>query len=384
MSIARELHTRLEPRREEMADLLGQMVRIESPSGDAQGLGQMADLLEKLFGRFGSLVCYPLGPGDARHLVLSIDAVAEPGLPHVVVLGHYDTVWPLGTIDRLPFHVDGNGIVTGPGCFDMKGGLVQLYFALCELSALGARPRRPLRIVFNCDEEVRSRTSRDLIGETASGAALAYVLESPLPGGALKTGRKGAAIYRLVIEGRAAHAGIEPERGASAVVELAHQVQGLHALNDVALGTSVNVGVVSGGTRPNVVAAHAEAEIDVRVTSAVEAARIDEAIKGLTAFVPGTTIEVVPDLSRPPMEPTEASRRLFARAHAIAVDAGIPDLGEGSTGGASDANLVAAMGVPTLDGFGPEGGGAHADDEHVRLESMPRRAALIAGLLAEV
>ncbi|HEU5159063.1 MAG TPA: M20 family metallopeptidase [Streptosporangiaceae bacterium] len=391
--LAAEIRARLEPRRGEMADLLVELVGIESPTDDPAGLDRMADRLHELFSPFGPIVRHPIGPGGAGHLVLSVDGAAPgadgadgagDGARFAAVLGHYDTVWPAGSIERLPARVDSAGIATGPGCFDMKGGLVQLYYALAELRRLGRPPRRALRVLFNCDEEVRSRTSRGLIHELAAGAGVAYVLEAPLPGGGLKIARKGAAIYRLEIEGRAAHAGIEPEKGASAIVELAHQIQAVHALGDPARGTTVNVGVVGGGTRPNVVAARAHAEIDVRTATMAEAERVDRAIKTLRPVVPGTRLNPVPDLSRPPMEPTEAGRRLFERARAIAANVGITDLAGGATGGASDANLIAAAGVPTLDGLGPEGGGAHADDEHVLTESMPRRAALIAGLLAEV
>jgi glutamate carboxypeptidase len=385
-AVAAEIRGRLEPRRSEMTDLLVELTGIESATDDPAGLSRMAGRLEELFSPFGPIVRHPIGPGGAAHLVLTVEGAESgpAGLPFAAVLGHYDTVWPRGSIERLPARVDSAGTVTGPGCFDMKGGLVQLYYALAELRGLGRRPRRQVRVLFNCDEEVRSRTSRGLIQELAAGAAVAYVLESPLPGGGLKTARKGAAIYRLEIEGRAAHAGIEPEKGASAVVELAHQIHALHALTDRARGTTVNVGVVAGGTRPNVVAARAHAEIDVRTTTMAEADRVDRAIKGLRPVVPGTRLTPLADLSRPPMEATEAGRRLFERARGIARGMDIPELAGGATGGASDANLVAAAGVPTLDGLGPEGGGAHADDEHVLTESMPRRAALIAGLLAEV
>lgn len=379
--IARDIRRRLEPLAVEMAVLLAELVRIESPTDDASGLGRMADRLEALFGELGGVVRHPIGPGGASHLTVSVQGT-RPELPPAAVLGHYDTVWPRGTLDRLPCRVAGD-VLTGPGCFDMKGGLVVLYFALRELRALGRSPRRSVEILINCDEEVRSRTSRGLIGALAGDAAVAYVLESPLPGGGLKTARKGVGIYRLEIEGRAAHAGIEPGKGTSAILELAHQVQALHALNDHARGTTVNVGVVSGGTRANVVAARASAEIDVRVATSAEAGRVERAIQTLRPALEGSRLSVMADLSRPPMEPTAASWRLFARARAIAAGMGV-ELAEGSTGGASDANLVAAMGVPTLDGFGPEGGGAHADDEHVLISSMPRRAALIGGLLAEV
>ncbi|MEQ4205433.1 M20 family metallopeptidase [Actinopolymorpha sp. B17G11] len=381
-SIAGEIRVRLEARRQELVDLLAEWVSIESGSDDPAGLAEMAGRLEQRFGEFGTLTRHPLGPGGAPHLSLTVPG-AEPDAAPVVVLGHYDTVWARGTLSRMPLRIE-DGILTGPGSFDMKSGLVLLLYALRELKAQGRAPRRQVRILLSCDEEVSSRTSRELIETAATGAAAAFVLESPLPGGALKTARKGIATYRLAIGGRAAHAGIEPDKGASAIVELAHQVQALHRLNDRERGTTVNVGVVRGGSRPNVVAAHAEAEIDVRVATAAEASRVEQAITGLIPAVTGTTLTVRVEASRPPMESTPASRQLFAHARAIAAGMGVGDLGEGSTGGASDANLVAAMGVPTLDGLGPEGGGAHADHEHVLIESMPRRAALIAGLLAEV
>lgn len=381
--VAAQVRDRLEPRRAEMVELLSDLVAIESPSDDPACLSEMADRLEKLFGGLGTVVPHPSGHEGARHLVVTVEG-GEADLAHSVVLCHYDTVWPRGTVARLPFAVSEDGVASGPGCFDMKGGIVLLRYALTELRALGRPPRRPLRVLLSCDEEARSRTSRGLIAELSTGAAAALVLEAPLPGGVLKTARKGTAGYRLTIEGRAAHAGIEPGKGASAILELAHQVITLHALGDLERGTSVNVGVARGGTRPNVVAARAEADIDVRAVTVAGADRVDRAIKSLVPAIPGTHLTVTADLSRPPMERTEASGRLFGRARAIAAATGVTDLGEGATGGGSDGNLAAAMGVPTLDGLGPEGGGAHADDEHVLIESMPRRAALLAGLLAEI
>ncbi|MFG1626123.1 M20 family metallopeptidase [Kribbella sp. NPDC049227] len=380
--VPRRIRARLERRTDQMALLLGQLVRIESGSDDPAGLNKLAILLAGLFGEFGPVEWHDAGDEGTSHLVLTVQG-DDPSAEHIAVLGHYDTVWPAGTLERMPAAV-ANGALSGPGSFDMKGGLVQLYYALNELRALDSRPRRPLRILFSCDEEVRSRTSRPLITGLAQHAAAALVLESPLPGGALKTSRKGTGTYHLAIEGRAAHAGIEPDKGVSAVLELAHQIQVLHELNHAERGTTVNVGVVNGGTRPNVVPARAAAQVDVRVTTAPEAERVDEAIQRLQPVVPGARLTVTPDLRRPPMEPTDASRALFARAQAVAAAVGMPGLGEGATGGASDANLISALGVPTLDGLGPEGAGAHADHEHVLIESMPRRTALLAGLLMEL
>jgi glutamate carboxypeptidase len=377
--LASSVRAGLEPRRQEMIDLLGQLVRIESPSDDRAGLDRFADQLESLFGDLGAIE--RLEPGSAergRHLRLTVDGPNDAA--HAVALCHYDTVWSTGTLERIPFSVDAEGVARGPGCFDMKGGIVVLYFALQELRARGLRPGRRLQVLFTSDEEVGSPTSRSLIEQTASGAAVAYVLESPLPGGTLKTARKGTGDYLVRIAGRAAHAGVEPQKGISATQELAHQIIALHALNDYASGTTVNVGVVHAGTRPNVVAAEAEAHVDVRVQTLAEAARIDAAIRGLKPHLPGASLDIDGGLNRPPMERSPAMAELFAQARQIAATMGI-DLHEGSTGGGSDGNFTAAIGIPTLDGLGPEGEGAHAAHEHVLTDSFPRRAALVAGLL---
>jgi glutamate carboxypeptidase len=380
--LAAAVRAELEPRRQEMVDLLGQLVRIESPSDNRAGLDQFAAELRSLFKDFGPIE--EIDPGDTQrgpHLRLSV-AGATAAAQHAVALCHYDTVWSTGTLEQIPFSVDASGVARGPGCFDMKGGMVVLYFALQALKARGMRPARPLEVLFTSDEEVGSPTSRSLIERTASNAAVAFVLESPLPGGTLKTARKGTGDYSVRIEGRAAHAGVEPQKGISATQELAHQILALHALNDYAVGTTINVGVVHAGTRPNVVAAQAEAKADVRVQTLAEARRIDAAIRGLKPTLPGAVLHVEGGLNRPPMERSAAMAALFERAQRIAASMDI-DLHEGSTGGGSDGNFTAALGVPTLDGLGPEGEGAHAAHEHVLTESFPRRAALVTGLLVD-
>jgi glutamate carboxypeptidase len=377
--LAPTVRTELEPRRQEMVDLLGRLVRIESPSDDRAGLDRFADQIEALFGELGSIErLEPANAERGRHLRLTVNGTNPAA--HAVALCHYDTVWSAGTLERIPFSVDAEGVARGPGCFDMKGGIVVLYFALQALRARGLLPRRRLQVLFTSDEEVGSPTSRSVIEQTASGAAVAYVLESPLPGGTLKTARKGTGDYFVRIAGRAAHAGVEPQKGISATQELAHQILALHALNDYASGTTVNVGVVHAGTRPNVVAAEAEAHVDVRVETLAEAARIDTAIRGLKPQLPGAILDIDGGLNRPPMERSPAMAALFTQAQQIAATMGV-ELREGSTGGGSDGNFTAAMGVPTLDGLGPEGEGAHAAHEHVLTESFPRRAALVAGLL---
>jgi glutamate carboxypeptidase len=359
-----------------MIDLLRRLVEIESPSDDRGALDRFASTVQEVFADLGR---FEVHTGERGHnLVLAVEG--GPASPHAVALCHYDTVWPMGTLARIPFTVDGEGVGRGPGCFDMKAGIVVLYFALM---AVRGRLARPLHVLFTCDEEVGSPTSRALIQDHARGAAVAYVLESPLPGGTLKTARKGTGDYYVRIEGRAAHAGVEPQKGISATHELALQTLALHALNDYERGTTVNVGVVSGGTRPNVVAANAEAHVDVRVATLAEADRIDLAIRGLQSSLPGARLDISGGLNRPPMERSEAMAELFARAQSIAASMGVA-LEEGSTGGGSDGNFTAAIGVPTLDGLGAEGEGAHAAHEHVLTESLPRRAALVAGLLTEV
>ena len=371
----------LEARRAEMVDLLGRLVSIESPSDDRAGLDRCADTLAELFGELGPIE--RIAPADGacgQHLRLTV-AGADPALPHALALCHYDTVWSTGSLERTPFAIDADGVARGPGCFDMKGGMVVLYYALQALRARGVRPAQRLVVLFTSDEEIGSLTSRALIEQAAAGAGVAYVLESPLPGGTLKTARKGTGDYLIRIHGRAAHAGVEPQKGISAIAELAHQIGAVHALNDYASGTTLNVGVVRGGTRPNVVAAEAEAHVDVRVESMAEAARIDAAIRGLGTALPGARLEIEGGLNRPPMERSAAMGALFERARQIASSMGV-HLAEGSTGGGSDGNFTAALGVPTLDGLGPEGEGAHAAHEHVLTDSLPRRAALMAGLLA--
>ena len=382
-AVAAAVRAHLEPRRGEMVDLLGRLVQIESPSDDREGLDRFAATLEELFAETGAIERHPpADPARGRHLRLRV-AGSDTQARHAVALCHYDTVWPRGTLARIAFSVDEQGVARGPGCFDMKAGIVVLFHALAGLRACGSTPRRPLQVLFTSDEEIGSPTSRALIEEVARNAALALVLESPLPGGTLKTARKGTGDYRLRISGRAAHAGVEPHKGINAIQELAHQVLALHALNDYVIGTTINVGVVRGGTRPNVVPAEAEALVDVRVATLAEADRVDAALHGLKPHLPGAELVVEGGLNRPPMERSPEMGRLFERARRIAAEMGVLDLQEGSTGGGSDGNFTAALGVPTLDGLGAEGEGAHAAHEHVLTDSLPRRAALVAGLLAE-
>jgi glutamate carboxypeptidase len=278
----------------------------------------------------------------------------------------------------MPFRVDGDRAY-GPGAYDMKGCLVVLLEAL---RLAGDARRHAVRVFLTADEEMGSRTARPHLEREAQGCAAAFVVEPPGASGNLKTARKGLGRFRLTITGRPAHAGTHRHEGVSAVEELAHQVLALHDLNDDERGVSVNVGVVRGGTSENVVAATAEADVDVRVRTVADRERMEATLSSLEPRIEGTTLELGGGWTRPPLEPTEAAERLFERAREHGRSLGL-ELGAESSGGGSDGNLVAAVGVPVLDGLGAEGAGAHAPNEHVLLPSIPVRAELLARLLRD-
>jgi glutamate carboxypeptidase len=348
--------------------LLRELVELESPTGYSEGLRAVAERVAAELARFGAEFVFV---GD--HLQVSLAGAGTP----LLVLGHVDTVWELGTLESMPFHVV-NGRAYGPGAYDMKGGLV----VLVEAVRIAAERRRALRVFLTADEEIGSLSGRPLIEQAAKDVAGALVLEPPTPRGNLKTARKGLARFRLVVRGRAAHAGTNPEEGASAVEELAHQVLRLKALGNQRLGISTNVGVVHGGVRETVVAEYAEAWIDVRVTHAADVLRMEAAVRGLQPVLEGTSLELEGGFTRPPLERSPGATRLFQRAREHGLALGL-DLRESSSGGGSDGNLVGALGVPVLDGLGAEGGGAHARDEHVVIASLPVRSALLARLLVD-
>ncbi len=297
----------------------------------------------------------------------------------VLLLGHVDTVWPLATLASRPFRVE-NGCAFGPGIFDMKSGVEVMVAALEAIHALELQPGREIRMLLSCDEESGSTTSRDLITAEAAECAAVFVLEPSLPGGSVKTERKGIANYEIVARGVSAHAGLDPEKGVSATSELAHQILALNALNDLPNGISVNVGVIHGGTFPNVVAAEARAKVDVRFRTMAQAELISQRIESLQPVLEGAQLEIRGGINRPPLERNAAVMSLYAHARLIAAQLGF-ELGEGSSGGASDGNFTAALGIPTLDGLGVEGDGAHAEHEHILVDDLPRRAALLTALL---
>lgn len=348
------------------------LARFESPTSDKVAVDRCGAELVTRLTEIGAVVEPIPNDGVGDHL----RATVGDGPSQLLLLGHFDTVWPVGQIDRMPI-VEENGRLSGPGVYDMKAGIAIAMLAIRALQSQDALPRQRIVVLLTSDEERGSLTSRALVEREAGRSEAVFVLEPSLPGGALKTSRKGAGEFRLDVQGVAAHAGIEPEKGASAIHELARQVVALEALRDS--GILVNVGLVEGGSRPNVVAEQARCVIDVRVSTAAERARVEGALRRLTPVLPGTSLQVSGAFSRPPLERTEAGVRLYQRARDVASELG-HDLGEGSTGGGSDGNFTAALGVPTLDGLGAIGAGAHALYEHVEVGELPWRAALVAGL----
>lgn len=361
-----------------MDETIEALVRIESPTTDKAAVDACGrELAGRLAAIGGRLQRFPRETaGD--HLLAEFGC----GTRQVLLLAHTDTVWPIGTLATMPLRRDGDRWC-GPGIYDMKAGLaiaMQAVRALLECDG-----GLPGRVVLLCttDEETGSDTSRPLIEDEARRSEAVLVFEPSLPGGAVKTQRKGCGEFTMRVRGVAAHAGIEPGRGSSAIHELARQILAVEALQDPGRGLSVNVGVIRGGTRTNVIAAEAEAVVDVRVTSREDAARVQAAFEALRTSVPGTSIDVLGGVDRPPFERSPQVLGLYRMAQALAAQMD-RDLGEGATGGGSDGNFTAALGVPTLDGLGAVGGGAHALDEHVEAAHLPWRAALAAGLVREI
>lgn len=364
-----------------MAALLREVALLESPSHVPESQGPVFDRLGAELHKAGLRLRRLRGRKSGGQLLATQPREARGGRPAQLLLGHCDTVWPLGTLERMPVEIR-DGRLSGPGVYDMKSGLVQGIFALRALRDLGIEP--PLTPVFfiNSDEEIGSGDSMARILRLARCMERVFVLEPSLgPSGRIKTRRKGSARFTLRVTGRAAHSGLDPEKGASAILELAHQTLRLYGLADPERGISVNVGVIAGGLRRNVVAPEATAEVDVRVLRSDDAEAIVRTIHALEPVTPGTRIEVTGGIDRPPLEPTPGNRRLWEAAARNARMLGF-ELEEGTAGGASDGSFTSQI-VPTLDGLGAVGDGAHAVHEHVEIAKMPERAALLATLLME-
>jgi glutamate carboxypeptidase len=365
-------------------DAIETLVRIESPSTDKAAVDRCGVELERRLqqlgdGHGGRAWRIPTaGFGD----IVSASYGPESAAKQVLVLGHFDTVWPIGTLSRMPLERR-DGRLHGPGVFDMKAGISIAMMAVRALTALA--PALPIRIVllWTTDEEIGSRASRALIEAEARRSEAVFVLEPSLPNGVLKTSRKGVGEFTLEVQGLSAHAGIDPSKGVSAIHEIAHLITQLAPLNDLDRGSSVNAGVIEGGTRSNVIAEHARAIVDVRVARREDAQRVDAFIRGLRPRDPRARLTITGGIDRPPLERTDGVVRLFRLAKEIARGLG-RELGEGSTGGGSDGNFTAALGVPTLDGLGAIGDGAHALHEHVEIAALSWRSALLAGLIARL
>ena len=366
-----------------LLDTIESLVRLESPSTDKAAVDRCGVELRRRLEAMGGEVSRLPGVDRGDHLRAEFrDASATPGPRQILLLGHFDTVWPVGQLSRMPLQIT-DGRLHGPGVFDMKAGIAIAMLATRALRESNASPGLSIVMLWTTDEEVGSGTSRLIIENEARRSSAVLVLEPALPGGAVKTARKGCGQYELTVHGVAAHAGIDPAKGASAIHELAHQICRLYELPKRWPGVSLNVGTIAGGTRPNVVAEQASAVIDVRAATRNEMNMVDEVIRRQTARDSRTRLEVTGGFDRPPLERKGGVARLYDQARAVALELGL-ELAEGMTGGGSDGNFTAALGVPTLDGLGAVGDGAHALHEHVEVAALADRAALVAGLMARI
>ena len=365
-----------------MVDTIQQFVEIESPSDVKAAVDRLGTVIASRFRELGGQVRVHRAENAGNHIQVSFPARNQR--KPVLLLGHMDTVYPIGTIAKMPFRVS-KGRILGPGVADMKAGIALAFHVIEGLFDWnrGKFPR-PLRLLLVSDEEVGSASSRPITETLASGAEAVLVLEPGQgPAGAVKTARKGVGVYTLRVEGRAAHAGLDFEKGQNAILELSRQICAVSSLADPHRGVTVNVGRVSGGTRSNVVPADATASVDVRVRTQQDAAELHGLITALKPFNPNCKVTVTGSFNRPPLERSGGVIALYEKARTIAKELGW-DLEEAAVGGGSDGNFTAALGVPTLDGLGAVGGGAHSPEEFTVISELPRRAALLAGLITQV
>ena len=370
----------LEPRTDRLLDLCRDLVEIESPSNDPAATRLVLERLTEEFDALG--YTWRLAPqGWSGGHLYAVPDDRPKRAPAQLLIGHADTVWPVGTLATRPWTVDGQ-YAHGPGVFDMKAGLVQIVFALRTIRELGLEPPATPLVLINTDEEIGSRASRRAIERLARHVCRAFVCEPGLgPCGALKTARKGIGRYTVTVHGKAAHAGLDPDAGASAILELSSVIQQLFALNDRDRDITVNVGTIEGGIQPNVIAPRSQAVVDVRVLNGEDAERVDAAIRAITPVTEGTTIRVSGGFGRPPMVRTPGNADLYEQARGVGDDLGIR-IREVTAGGGSDGNTTSQH-TPTLDGLGIIGDGAHAASEHIVVSSFVPRTALLASLLME-
>jgi len=366
-----------EVRQEEIAKTISEFVAIESPSDDKLAADRMGALLAARFESLGGRAHVHRAENFADSV--QIDFPGHKQIKPVLLLGHFDTVYPLGTLATMPCHIAG-GRLHGPGVLDMKSGIALMLYAIEALQAWHAGLPRPVTVFLVSDEEVGSYSSRKITEALAAESAAVLVLEPAGPRGAVKTARKGVGQYILNVKGVAAHAGLDPGKGHSAIVELARQITAASRMNDLHRGVSVNPGVIRGGTRTNVIAAEATAEIDVRIKYAKQAAALDRKFHALKPFDKHCKLLVEGGVNRLPMERNAGVVALYRKAQAIAKHIDWK-LEEAAVGGGSDGNFTAGLGIPTLDGMGGAGEGAHAVHEHIVISQLPRRALLLAGMI---
>ncbi len=364
--------------RDWLLDFIEALVAIESPSDDPAAVNRCGAELASRLAAIGGKVTRVASATAGDHLRVAFGQ----GPRQVLMLGHFDTVWPIGQLLTMPLKREG-GRLHGPGVFDMKAGIGLATLATRAVMDAGGLANCQVVMLWTTDEEIGSNTSRALIEAEARRSEAVLVFEPSLPGGALKTSRKGVGQFEMAVRGVSAHAGLDPGKGISAVREIARQIVAIDDLQDPASGVTVTVGVLAGGTRANVVPAEAHAVIDARAVTRADAERVEQAMKTLTPFLAGAQVTVTGGFDRPPLERTAGVVRLFEMARDVAKELG-QTLEEGSAGGGSDGNFTAALGVPTLDGFGAVGDGAHAIHEHVEIEALVPRAAVIGGLLARL
>ena len=372
-------------RRSAIVSTIRELVEIESPSNHKAAVDQIGEAVAQKFSRLGGEVRIHRAKDFGNHLQIDFDFGSKSAKP-VLLLGHYDTVYPLGTLAAMPCRVNDNKL-TGPGVLDMKSGIALMLHALAALQDWHKREDwhgglpRPVTVLLVSDEEVGSDSSRAITESLAKKAAAVLVLEPSYGSrGAVKTARKGVGEYSVRVTGKASHAGLDFLKGVNAILELARQIERISSFTDLKKGVTVSVGIVSGGSRTNVVPAEASAQVDVRIARMKDAAEIDKKMRSLRPFNRKCKIEIAGGINRPPMERTAGVAALYAQAVAIARDLGWK-LGEAAVGGGSDGNFTAGLGIPTLDGLGGVGDGAHAPHEHILISELPRRAALIAGLI---
>jgi glutamate carboxypeptidase len=360
----------------DLVALIKRLAEIESPSTDKAAIDRLGAVIAEELRRLGARVTIEEQTVTGNHVIGNWGM----GRDSLLLMCHMDTVYDLGTLARQPC-VEVNGRLMGPGVVDMKASIAMALTVLAMLKERKLWLDRPLTALFTSDEEIGSETSRPLIERLAKESALVLCLEPCLPDGSLKTWRKGVGDFEIVARGKAAHAGADHESGRNAIEELAHHILAVQKLTDYKKGTTLNVGVVGGGSRSNVVPDEARARVDMRVRTPEEAERITHWMLSLKPILNGTTLEVKGGLNRPPMPRDERMIATFKRAQAIAANLGIK-IGEGGTGGGSDANFVAPLGIPVLDGLGALGNGAHSEREHILIASLPERAALLAGIIS--